>query len=98
MCTCSYSVGKEQVPFSMATGNEELMQECSQALAHGNSKNEIRHTEEGKKRGVSTERSKAGTKEKRSPGGLNYPNKNTIIINIICYYFIRYGKSTMKFN
>ena len=29
------------------------------------------------------ERSKAGTKEKRSPNGLNYPNKNSIIINII---------------
>ena len=30
--------------------------------------------EEGKKRGVSMERSKAGTKEKRSPDGLEYPN------------------------
>ena len=28
--------------------------------------------EEGKKRGVSVERSKAGTKQKRSPDGLNY--------------------------
>ena len=37
-------------------------------------------------------RSKAGKKEKRSTDGLNYPNKNTIIINIICQYFIRYGK------
>ena len=42
------------------------------------------------------ERSKAGTKEK-SPDGLNYPNKNTII-KIICKYFIRVGKNTMKFN
>ena len=40
--------------------------------------------EEGKKRGLSMERSKAGTKEKRSPDGLNYPIQNTIIINIIC--------------
>ena len=39
---------------------------------------------EGKKRGVSMERSKAGTKEKRRPDGLNYPNQNVIIINIIC--------------
>ena len=37
------------------------------------------------------ERSKASTKEK---GG----NQYTTIINIICYYFIGYGKSTMKFN
>ena len=29
------------------------------------------------------ERSKAGTKEKRCPDNLNYPNQNTIIINII---------------
>ena len=39
--------------------------------------------EQGKKRGVSMERSKAGT-EKRSPDGLNYPNQNTILINMIC--------------
>ena len=30
------------------------------------------------------ERSKEGTKEKRNPDGLNSPNQNTIIINIIC--------------
>ena len=30
------------------------------------------------------ERSKDCTKEKRSPDGLNYPNQDTIIINIIC--------------
>ena len=41
-----------------------------------------RTDEEGKKRGVSMERSKAGTK-KRSPDGLSHPNQNTIIINII---------------
>ena len=40
--------------------------------------------EEGKNREVSMERSKPGTKEKKSPDGLNYPNQNTIIINIIC--------------
>ena len=44
------------------------------------------------------ERSKAGTKEKISPDGMNYPNQNTILINIIWYYFARYGKNTMKFN
>ena len=41
------------------------------------------------------EKSKAGTKE-RSPDSLSLPNQNTIIINIICQYFIRYGKSYMK--
>ena len=38
-------------------------------------------------------RSKSGTKEKSSPDGLNYPIQNTIIINIICQYLIRDGKS-----
>ena len=33
---------------------------------------------------TSMERSKVGTKEKRSPNGLNYPYQNTIMINIIC--------------
>ena len=55
-------------------------------LTHGNSKNEIRQRErdeDGKKRGVSMERSKAGT-NKRSPENLSHPNLNTIIINKIC--------------
>ena len=56
------------------------------------------HTEEGKKIGVSMERSKEGTKEKRSPKSLNYPSQNPIIISTICLQFIRYGKSKMKFN
>ena len=43
------------------------------------------------------ERGKAGTR-KRSPDGLSIPNQYTIIINIIWWYFIRYGKSIMKFN
>ena len=43
------------------------------------------------------ERSKAGTKERR-PEVLYLPNQNTILMNIIWYYFTRYGKSTMKFN
>ena len=34
------------------------------------------------------ERSKAGTKEKRSPNSLNYPNTNTLLINIIWYYLL----------
>ena len=47
-----------------------------------------KETEEGKMRGVSMERSKAGTKNKRSPDGLLLPNQNTIIINIKLQYFI----------
>ena len=40
---------------------------------------------------------KAGTKE-RSPDGLSLPNQNTILMNIIWYYFTRYLAITMKFN
>ena len=43
------------------------------------------------------ERIKAGTKERR-PEGLYLPNQNTILVNIIWYYFTRFIKSTMKFN
>ena len=28
MCTCSCTVGKRQVPFSMTIENDELMHEC----------------------------------------------------------------------
>ena len=35
--------------------------------------------------------------KKRSPYGLSLPNQNTIIINIICLYFIRFGKFSIKF-
>ena len=46
------------------------------------------------------EKSKDATKEEeeKSPDGLNYPNQNKIMINIICKYFIRDGKRTMQFN
>ena len=37
---------------------------------------------EGKKRGVSMNRSKPGIKE-RSPDGISLPNQNTVLINII---------------
>ena len=45
-------------------------------------------TEDGKKRGVSMERSNAFTK-KRSPDSLSHPNRNTIIIikhNMAIFY------------
>ena len=53
--------------------------------------------EDTQKRGLSMEKSTAGT-NKGSPDGLSHPNRNTIIINIIWYNFIRNGKRTMKFN
>ena len=55
-----------------------------QTLAHGNSKMKYDKVtdEEGKKRGVSMERRKTGTK-KISADGLSHPNQNTIIINKI---------------
>ena len=49
--------------------------------------------EEGKKRGLSMERSKAGTK--KSSNSLSQHNKNKIIIRIK-YYFIRYGKGAIQ--
>ena len=72
----------------------------SRTLANGDSQNETgpRDRQERKKRGVSMERSKAGTKE-RGPYCLSLPNQNTILINTCMqYYFPKYGKSTMKFN
>ena len=52
--------------------------------------------EDGKKRGVVWKVKRARKKE---VDGLSLPNQNTIIIiNIICWNFIRYGKRSMKFN
>ena len=73
----------------MTIGNVELIHECFPKHSHMGPQ----RMKEGKKTGVSMERSKAGTKEKRSPDGLNNPNQNTIIININCLYFIKDGKS-----
>ena len=70
----------------MAIGNGELMHECfpkHSPMGTARMKEDKETYEEGKKRGASMERSKAGTKEK-SLDCLNYPNQNTIIINIIC--------------
>ena len=74
---------KRKVPFSMAIGHGELMHEWF-PLRMGTARTKIdkETDEEGKKLGVSMERSKAGTNE-RSPDGLSHPNQNTIIINII---------------
>ena len=88
LCTCSCTVGKKQVPFSMATRNVELIHEWSpkhSRMETARKKQDKETDEEGKKRGVSMERRKAGTKENISPDSPNYPNQNIIIIiNIIC--------------
>ena len=89
------------MPFSMAIGKNKLMHQYfpkHSCMGTARMKYDKEIDKEGKKRGVGMERSKAGTKEKRSPDGLNYSNQNTIIINIICQYFIRDEKNVMKFN
>ena len=60
----------------MAIGNRELMQECfpeHSRMGTVRMKKDKETDEEGKQRGVSMERSKAGKKE-RSPDGLSLPN------------------------
>ena len=51
MCTCSCTVRKKQIPFSMSIGHVELMHGCFHTLADGNSNNEIRQRtdQKGKK-------------------------------------------------
>ena len=69
----------------MAIGNGELMHECfpkHSRMGTARMKWDKKTDEEDKKRGVSVERSKAGTKNS-SPDGLSHPNQNTIIINKI---------------
>ena len=64
----------------MAIGHGELMHECfpkHSRMATARTKYDRETDEEGKKRSVSMERSKAGTKE-RSPDGLSLTNQNTI--------------------
>ena len=75
---------ENEVPFSMAIGNGELMHECfpkHSRMGTARMKLDKERDEEGKKIGASME-SKAGT-NKISPDGLSHPNQTTIIINII---------------
>ena len=63
----NFTYQKIQVPFSMATGNKELMHKCFKFLTNTRAWKEqknLRQSEEGKKRGMSMERSKAGMKKK----------------------------------
>ena len=76
----------------------ELMHKCFLTHSHlGTARmKQDKETEEGKKREVRMKISKAGMKKKKNHNGLSLPNQDTIIINIICKYFIRYGKITKK--
>ena len=61
----------------MAIGKVELMHECfpkNSRMGTARMK-QYKETDQECKNGVSMERSKADMKEKRSPDGLNYPNK-----------------------
>ena len=70
----------------MAIGNEKLRHErFPKHSSMGTARiKQDKATEDEGKRSVSIERSKADTKGKRSRDGLNYPNQNTIIMNIVC--------------
>ena len=64
--TCSCTVGKKKVLFSMAIGNEKLMHECF--LKHwrmGTARITDKEIEERKKRSVRMKISKAGVKRKK---------------------------------
>ena len=68
MCSCSCTVRKKQVPFSTAIGNGEPMHECfPKNLRMGTARIKLdkERKEDGKKRGMSMQRSNVGTKEKR---------------------------------
>ena len=77
-CALVVALSEKQVPFSMAIGNGELVHECfpEHSRMGAARMKQDKETDKGyKKRGVSMERSKAGTKEKICPDGLNYPIK-----------------------
>ena len=81
-----------KVPFSMAIGNGELMWECfpkHSRMGTARMKEDKETDEEGRKRGVSIERSKAGTK-RRSPDGQSLPeeNRKRIKQNMVLLYKI----------
>ena len=76
---------RNEVPFSMAIGNGELIHECfpkHSRMGTARMKEDNETDEDGQKKGVSMEKSTAGT-NKRSPDDLLHPNRNTTIVNII---------------
>ena len=56
---------RNEVPFCMAIGNLELMHECFPKHSHMGTERMKSDEEKCKKKGVSMEKRKAGTKERR---------------------------------
>ena len=78
----------------MAIGNWELMQEC-----FPNSRAWEQQEWNKIQKQTKTVRSEASVwKEVKLARNKKVPNQYIIIINKICYYFIRYGESSMTFN
>ena len=80
-CARVVALSEKQVPFSLAIGNE-LMHQCfpkHSRMGTARMKYDKETDGDGQNRGVSMERSKAGTK-KRRPDGLSLPNQNATII------------------
>ena len=78
----------------MAIGNGKLMQECflkHSRMGTARMKSDKETEEEGKKRRENGKKQR-GYERKRSPYGLSLHNQNTILLNIIKSYFIRYRK------
>ena len=68
------------------------MQECFPKHSCIDSKNEIRQRNRKRRLEEDMEKSKAATKEKRSPDGLNYPNQNTINKPNLLVFYKRWKK------
>ena len=83
----------------MAIGHGELLQECFPKHSRmGTERNKTKRQTKTVRREALVWKEAKRARKKTSPDGLSHPNQNTIIINKIWYYFIRNGKSTMKFN
>ena len=84
----------------MATVNGELMhQYFTKQLRMGIARTKNIKKQPKKVKREACEQKKAKQVRKiRYPNGLSHPNQNIIIINKILYYFIRFEKSTVKFN
>ena len=64
-----FASGRRKVPFNVAKGHGEVMHECfpkQSRMLTAKTKYDKKTDEDGKKRGVCMERSKAGTKKQKS--------------------------------
>ena len=102
MCTCSCTIKKNNKYHSVWL--QELRNSCTSVSPNGctweqQEWNKTKKQMKKVRRGAWVwKEAKHAWKKKESPDGLNYPNQNTIIINIICLYFLTYGKSIMKYS